>query len=324
MSSNGVISLAELMNHHRDLLVQPICWTSRHLEMLGCRFEHFDHVPTPTDDINPDANTWRPIYNDNELEKRPDLFYEESFAEGHFSLCPHVQFRIHRPQYSVFYRSRKRSQPADKAPRPIIGYMHYRGVEKYRQEMFPFSDPPEGYCNRPGGQIQLKRVAQITPKNWSEDPYLLCVLLSLAQLQEYHRKEWHPPIHVSRLFLTHEPGEEFFHIFEAHITSELLEMLDNPTTATKHIDWPIIRHRRVPYYPLEDLRERIQTEIARDQPPGTFDISDPVHRILLPGGRRDYSEDADTIHIQRRKEVKKRPKGKLKKRVVRRSETGSW
>jgi hypothetical protein len=41
-----VISLAELMNHHRDLLVQPICWTSRHLEMLGCRFEI-----TPLDDI---------------------------------------------------------------------------------------------------------------------------------------------------------------------------------------------------------------------------------------------------------------------------------
>lgn len=81
--------------------------------------------------------------------------------------------------------------------------MHYRGVEKYRQEMFPFSDPPEGYCNRPGGQIQLKRVAQITPKNWSEDPYLLCVLLSLAQLQEYHRREWHPPIHVvSDLLIT--------------------------------------------------------------------------------------------------------------------------
>jgi hypothetical protein len=98
MSSNGVISLAELMNHHRDLLVQPICWTSRHLEMLGCRFEHFDHVPTPTDDINPDANTWRPIYNDNELEKRPDLLYEEDFAEGHFSLCPHVYFgRLVRP-----------------------------------------------------------------------------------------------------------------------------------------------------------------------------------------------------------------------------------
>lgn len=110
-------------------------------------------------------------------------------------------------------------------------------------------------------------------------------------------------------------------------------MLDNPTTATKHIDWPIIRHIRVPYYPLEDLRERIQTEIARDQPPGTFDISDPVHRILLPGGRRDYSEDADTIHIQRRKEVKKKTKRKVKKTsrsslwdgiLVKMPKRGSW
>ncbi|OQE21442.1 hypothetical protein PENFLA_c014G10017 [Penicillium flavigenum] len=94
MSPNGAISLAELMSHHRDLLVQPICWTSRHLEMLGCRFEHFDYVPTPTDDIEPDANTCQPIDNGKELVKRPEsnLQHEEGFAEGWFSLCPDLDF----------------------------------------------------------------------------------------------------------------------------------------------------------------------------------------------------------------------------------------
>jgi hypothetical protein len=89
-------------------------------------------------------------------------------------------------------------------------------------------------------------------------------------------------------------------------------MLDNPTTATQHIEWPVIKHKRVPRYPLEGLRERIQAEIALDQPPGTFDISDPVDPVLLPGGIREYPEDADTIHIQRRKEVKKKNKKKVK------------
>ncbi|CAI7603781.1 unnamed protein product [Penicillium glandicola] len=225
MPATGVISLAELMSHHRDFLVEPICWTSRHLEILGCRFEHLDHVPA--DDIEPNANTSQPIDDGKKLEKRRGVTptHEEIFATARYIMSredsfeflvfpllnrkcerPHFFFankRIHRPQYNVFYRSRKRNQRASQAPRPMIGYLDYRDVEDYRQKMFPARCPPDGLTNRPGGRIRLKRIAQITPKNWSEDPYLLCVLLSLAQLQEYHRKESHPPIHiVSALLIT--------------------------------------------------------------------------------------------------------------------------
>lgn len=70
MPDTGVISLAELMSRHRDLLVQLICWTSRHLEMLGCRFEHFDHVPT--DDTEHGAITCQPIDNGKKLEKQTE------------------------------------------------------------------------------------------------------------------------------------------------------------------------------------------------------------------------------------------------------------
>lgn len=39
-ASDGVISLADLVHCHRELLVKPLFWTSRHLEMMGCRFQH--------------------------------------------------------------------------------------------------------------------------------------------------------------------------------------------------------------------------------------------------------------------------------------------
>ncbi|KAJ6185811.1 hypothetical protein N7519_007112 [Penicillium mononematosum] len=92
MPSTGAISLAEIMSHHRDLLVHPICWTSRHLEMLGCRFEHIDHAPTY--DIEPEANTCQPVDNGKVLEEQAEtnLFHEEGFAEGSFSLCPDLDF----------------------------------------------------------------------------------------------------------------------------------------------------------------------------------------------------------------------------------------
>lgn len=201
--------------------------------------------------------------------------------------------------------------------------------------MFIPRTPKHGGDNRPGWRIQMKRVAQITPKNWSEDPYLLCVLLSLAQLQEYHRKEWHPPIHIvstllllpffflgrlahlykSRLILTTKPGDKFFHIFEAHITSELLGMLDNPNTARKHIDWPTIKHKKVLFRPLDSLAERLQAEITLNQPPGTFDISDPANPNDIE------KEEEDVIHIQRTKEVERKTRKRAKKESFVRSET---
>lgn len=103
----------------------------------------------------------------------------------------------------MFYRGRKHSQPAGQAPRLTLGYLDYLDVERCRQEMFPARFPTEDITNRLRVRIQRKRVAQITPKNWSENPYLLCALLALAQLQEHHRTELHPPIHlVSALLIT--------------------------------------------------------------------------------------------------------------------------
>ncbi|KAL2699775.1 hypothetical protein AAEP93_009750 [Penicillium crustosum] len=319
--ATDVISIAELMSHHRGLLVQPICWTSRHLEMLRCRFEHLDHMPT--DDTEPISDACQPIPIDHgkTLAKWREPTYEEIFASGrHFmrrESClqyllpplldrkcetPYFFFankRIHRPQYSVFYRGRKHSQPAGQAPRLTLGYLDYLDVERCRQEMFPARFPTEDITNRLRVRIQRKRVAQITPKNWSENPYLLCALLALAQLQEHHRTELHPPIHLSRLLLTYKPDDKFFHEFEAHITSELLELLDNPSTATKCIDWLTINHKRVPFHPVEGLKERIQIESALNQPPGTFEISDPVDPVIPREGMRQYQDQVDEIYIQR-------------------------
>jgi hypothetical protein len=41
---SDVILLAELI-HHRELLVKPLFWTSRHLEVMGCRFQHVYDAP---------------------------------------------------------------------------------------------------------------------------------------------------------------------------------------------------------------------------------------------------------------------------------------
>ena len=47
-----------LMRHHRDLFVNPLFWTSRHLDLVGCRFEDIDTaaVETTPDDSGTDTD----------------------------------------------------------------------------------------------------------------------------------------------------------------------------------------------------------------------------------------------------------------------------
>ncbi|KAJ5584427.1 uncharacterized protein N7459_004227 [Penicillium hispanicum] len=113
----------------------------------------------------------------------------------------------------------------------------------------------------PGWRLHQIKVAQITPKNWAEDPYLVFILLSIAQVQERHRKLPQPPTHTSRLLVTKCGEREFMHLFEAEVTSELLDVLQNPTTTTRHINWPTIKHKRIPLKPLETFKERLRVEV---------------------------------------------------------------
>lgn len=45
-TSDRVVLFADFLHSHRELLVKPLFWTSHHLEMLGCRFQHVHHPPS--------------------------------------------------------------------------------------------------------------------------------------------------------------------------------------------------------------------------------------------------------------------------------------
>lgn len=102
-------------------------------------------------------------------------------------------------KYHLFSRCRQRGQ---QGPRSRLGYLHYDDIADLREKQFPACRRPENslrhvsYSNPPGWRLHQIKVAQITPKNWAEDPYLVFVLFSVAQVQERHRKLPQPPIHT--------------------------------------------------------------------------------------------------------------------------------
>jgi hypothetical protein len=84
-----------------------------------------------------------------------------------------------QPDYVVF----SRNEQLNEAAQPWLGYFNYSNVKDQRwQKLKPPLHPGEG-CNAAGRSKALRKLSRITPNEWSRDPYLVCILLSIAQLQ---------------------------------------------------------------------------------------------------------------------------------------------
>lgn len=93
---------------------------------------------------------------------------------------------VHQPDYIVFSRHEQFLDINNYKPPPFIGYVHYTSVNGDRRKQFEPCPGPRRTSNSVGMNICLKkRLAQTTPKKWTEDPYFMCHLLALAQLQEH-------------------------------------------------------------------------------------------------------------------------------------------
>ena len=97
---------------------------------------------------------------------------------------------VDQPDYVVFSRSGQLND----AVQPWVGYFNYSNVKDQRWRMLePRRHPGEGH-NAAGRSKALRTLSTITPNEWSRDPYLVCILLSIAQLQA--RSVEPPAIHV--------------------------------------------------------------------------------------------------------------------------------
>ncbi|KAH8434139.1 uncharacterized protein LDX57_011777 [Aspergillus melleus] len=158
---------------------------------------------------------------------------------------------VHQPSYTVFYRHGRLEDHICQGSPPLVGYLHYTHVNGGRNERFKACPDPSGRSNKIGARIGRKRLAQIKPKDWTEDPYFVCLLLALAQLQERKLKSSEPLTYTSRLFVTNVLEREYVYLYDADITTELLKTLREPKAATTCIKWPTIRRRKLRFKPYD-------------------------------------------------------------------------
>ncbi|KAH6949470.1 hypothetical protein DER45DRAFT_649896 [Fusarium avenaceum] len=275
-------SLHDLSVENPWFAVHPLFWTARHLRLLQCSFSLQPTEATSDSNIHDhgvahDASS--PDQDEDEDELTPNakrlatarlaslkalsvkkllcpqgsLFYE---VRG----SPPFKFnnrRIHLPEcdiYRVTTPDTPDNQPQPQAP-PIIGYFHYEHVTKDREKALTPRLDPRGGFNWPVTRLYQRRLHAVTPDLWSEDPYLICLLLSLAQLQ-WRGKESKPTTFPASLLVTNKTDTTHAHVFRADIHSDILQGLHEPKNNI-HAVWPSIKHTKVPFEPYTNFSERI-------------------------------------------------------------------
>ncbi|VTT60110.1 unnamed protein product [Fusarium fujikuroi] len=192
-------SLHRLSIEHPWFAVHPLLWTSQHLRLLGFQFQHLDSALPPSTSSLMAADKILTMHSRNLANI--DSPVVKSVSVGHLLRCkdsplekvngsPPFTFAgrdVHSPDCDIFQVSTTSTQQ-----RPIIGYYHYDKVTRERQRVLrPKSHPGDG-CNYPVSKMYQRKLRTVTPPLWFEDLYLVCVLLSLAQLQWRKRRTPRP------------------------------------------------------------------------------------------------------------------------------------
>ncbi|KAF5620909.1 uncharacterized protein FTJAE_11534 [Fusarium tjaetaba] len=268
-------SLHRLCVENPRFLVHPLCWTSEHLRVLHCHFKHLDSSsappPFPLPPAPPPASHGGPDLTEDLIHSMLNGPYTDTkFASFTLLMYPlgvipfrretpffYNQLQVHTPKCEVY-----RTDNVQKLEQqPIIGYFQYDELIKERERaLVPRSHPVPGASNLPVERLSQRRLHDLTPARWFEDPYLVCVLLSLAQLQRQKRKSMTEAFFV-RLFVTNASDTTHAHIFQADIPFQILQALDNPTEDMDNLVWPAIQHIEVLFEPHASFSERVAGQL---------------------------------------------------------------
>ncbi|KAF9770110.1 hypothetical protein IL306_012388 [Fusarium sp. DS 682] len=271
--------------------VHPVFWTSKHLEVLHCHFNHLDSAALSP----PPPPLWlgcEPEQDESDEQDEQDEPYEP-FEPDKPGLPWFVQMLLNEPSPEVkaicvtmflrphgvenardrprfFYNQRQFHMPECEVyqtnslhkleQQPMIGYYQYEDLIKRRKRANTPKQHP-GTSNLPVERLYQRRLRNLTPALWFEDPYLVCVLLSLAQLQWRSKRRSTLEAYPVRLLVTNVSDATHAHVFRADIPSKFLHALDHPTHDMAGLVWPAIQHVQVPFEPHATFSERIAAQL---------------------------------------------------------------
>ena len=262
-------SLHTFSVHNPCFHIHPLFWTSYHTSIVNCAFQQVANTDTKFYPINPfddTADDARRLATDLGPRKK-SVWVESMFRRPGSPITqiiqpPYFSYNKHIVQHtcadlSVFCI--KREKVVDYGD-PIIGYYRYNLSKERRQMLYP-SRAPRGLTNNPVKRLYDIRFRRAVPPDWRQDPYLICLILSIAQLHQRRGTVSLAGDIQTRLFVTHMSNSAYAYVYKADIPRELLECLDNPKRSMDDFAFPIIGWVKVPFKPYATFADRLQSHL---------------------------------------------------------------
>ncbi|KAJ4138524.1 hypothetical protein NW768_002361 [Fusarium equiseti] len=264
-------SLHQLIVKNPWFCKDPLFWTDEHLKLLDIQFQPIGHlIPYPA--------ICRPICD-------ASVAFGKQLIAGLTSEAKRAAFvklfrslgqgLVHpRDEMAVFMFSGKEVHtsscwishfppPVLYNEYPVIGYYHYDDVKWDRHESIQPRDNPWVRVggNAPVARLCRRRLRNATPAEWSKDPYIVGLILSLAQWS--WRQERHPYLQnfPVRLVMTTDRDPKTVYVFMADVSVRLLDCIYWPGLSLEGVTWPVIRHLKVPAEPVCNFPDRLLFEV---------------------------------------------------------------
>ncbi|KAF5618664.1 hypothetical protein F52700_12184 [Fusarium sp. NRRL 52700] len=277
MPQTAFKSFHSLSVEHPGLVEHPLFWTADHLAVLNCNFQQVESddaresVTPDTEKAEHMAESALQLARGASLEAKPGwvaklllrnkptpiTFIHESDYRLYFD---YGHYRIPLWDSNVrIYCIKKEAFIPD--ANPIMGYYRYN-ADKERQRHLKVSPGTGGIKNGPFQRICDMRCRQVTPTDWRHDPYLVCLLLSLAQLQD--RTGFAPPekMFLARLLVTNPTDLTNAYVYKANIPDQLLDSLGTPTRTIEDFVFPKVNYVVVPFEPYSTFADRVRVQLA--------------------------------------------------------------
>nr|RBQ97392.1 hypothetical protein FVER53263_12624 [Fusarium verticillioides] len=270
-------SFHSLSVEHPGFVKHPKFWTVHHLDVVNCIFQQVEADDAPgyviLDTEQDEQMTKSALRLARENLADMKHFWVEELLLGN-KLTP-ITF-IHESDYRLYFGYGHYRVPLCDSniciycikkemclpdANPIIGYYKYN-ADKERQQKLNAQPGPGGVNNDPFQRICDIKYRQVTLTDWRHDPYIVCLLLSLAQLQD--RMALTPPegTFLARLLVTNMNDLTNAYVYKADIPHQLLDSLDVPTRTIEDFVFPTVNYVVVSFEPYSTFADRVRVQLA--------------------------------------------------------------
>ncbi|KJZ70422.1 hypothetical protein HIM_10190 [Hirsutella minnesotensis 3608] len=252
------LSISQILRlHNRErLLVEPMRWTNRHLQLLGCTIA----PPTPEKELhlqrvfsNKDAyhlywafkQGWTPVHRSTALRRLlSNLYFGYSNSHVVFEFGPREWTDyIHFPS---FYSNRHQEGV-------LAAYVDLQLIQNRRNDLVE-----RGRGCQIRKRLRQLKIKAITPQNCLHDPVVVAVLIALAQQNTYYQKTF------SQVIATSDDRDRVF-IYKSHIAPFLLRCLEDPNFTPPEPLSISIEVETIRFKPFRSFRDRLHANVFPSQ-----------------------------------------------------------